>query len=75
MLVYLVKTFSTFSPFLASILETLQVIMSDSVKYQKGLLNMRMQRCFAVKTGVNGVLDLSRTSYTELVDDVNGGFV
>ena len=31
---------------------------------------MRLQRCFAVKSGVNGLLDVSRRVYCEIVDDV-----
>lgn len=35
---------------------------------------MKTQRCFAVKPGIDGVLDLSRQTYTEYIDDINGEF-
>ena len=33
-----------------------------------------MQRCFAIKTGVNGLLDLVRKSYSERINDMKGTF-
>lgn len=33
-----------------------------------------MQRCFAIKTGVNGLLDLVRKSYSERTNDMKGIF-
>ena len=31
---------------------------------------MRLQRCFAIKSGVNGLLDVARRIYCEIVDDI-----
>ena len=31
---------------------------------------MRLQRCFAVKSGINGLLDVARRTYCEIVDDI-----
>lgn len=30
------------------------------------------QRCFAIKPGINGLLDLVRTTYTERINDMKG---
>ncbi len=38
--------------------------------YQKGILSMRMQKIFAVKPGISGLLDVARRTYTETVDDI-----
>ena len=32
---------------------------------------MRTQKCFAVKPGINGMLDVARRTYTEIVDDIS----
>ncbi|CAK8673692.1 unnamed protein product [Clavelina lepadiformis] len=53
------------------ILELLETVIHKEARYQKGLLNMKTQRCFAVKSEINGVLDLCRKSYTEYIDDIN----
>ena len=37
---------------------------------QKGSASMRLQRCFAIKSGVNGLLDVARRIYCEIVDDI-----
>ncbi len=31
---------------------------------------MRLQRCFAVRAGLNGLLDVARRTYCEIVDDI-----
>uniref|UniRef100_H2YI01 DNA mismatch repair proteins mutS family domain-containing protein n=1 Tax=Ciona savignyi TaxID=51511 RepID=H2YI01_CIOSA len=45
--------------------------MHVDARYTKGHLSMKTQRCFAVKQGLHGVLDLSRVTYTELIEDIN----
>ncbi|KJE91446.1 hypothetical protein CAOG_009564 [Capsaspora owczarzaki ATCC 30864] len=44
--------------------------ISDDTKFQKGILLMRSQKCFAVKPGINGLLDVARRTYTETVEDI-----
>lgn len=34
----------------------------------KSAYNVRMQQCFAVKTGINGLLDVARKTYSEVVE-------
>lgn len=38
----------------------------------KGSLNMRTQKCYAVRPNVNELLDIARRAYTEVVDDIAG---
>ncbi|XP_068717074.1 mutS protein homolog 4-like [Montipora capricornis] len=52
------------------IMERIQTVIHDDTRYQKGTLNMRTQKCFAVKPHINGLLDVARRTYTEIVDDI-----
>ncbi|XP_045212131.2 mutS protein homolog 4-like isoform X2 [Mercenaria mercenaria] len=51
-------------------LDKINCIIHEDARYQKGTLNMRSQKCFAVKPNMNGLLDISRKTYTEMVDDI-----
>nr|XP_006819740.1 PREDICTED: mutS protein homolog 4-like [Saccoglossus kowalevskii] len=53
-----------------AMLEKLQTVIHADTRYQKGALNMRTQKCFAVKPNINGLLDVARRTYTEIVDDI-----
>ncbi|XP_065888856.1 mutS protein homolog 4-like isoform X2 [Dysidea avara] len=53
-----------------TIMEKIQEVIHDDTRYQKGALNMRTQKCFAVKSKINGLLDVARRTYTEVVDDI-----
>ncbi|XP_065888860.1 mutS protein homolog 4-like isoform X5 [Dysidea avara] len=55
-----------------TIMEKIQEVIHDDTRYQKGALNMRTQKCFAVKSKINGLLDVARRTYTEVVDDIAG---
>ncbi|KAJ8319978.1 hypothetical protein KUTeg_001565 [Tegillarca granosa] len=64
-------------------------VIHDDTRYQKGTLNMRTQKCFAVRvvlvfrhrediicicntiSDINGLLDVARRTYTEIVDDIS----
>ena len=48
--------------------------VNSETQYQKGCLNQRTQMCFALKPGLNGMLDVSRKTYTEIVEDIQGFF-
>ncbi|XP_068674746.1 mutS protein homolog 4-like [Montipora foliosa] len=54
----------------STIMERIQTVIHDDTRYQKGTLNMRTQKCFAVKPHINGLLDVARRTYTEIVDDI-----
>ncbi|XP_055959284.1 mutS protein homolog 4 [Patella vulgata] len=48
----------------------ISTVIHDDTKYQKGSLNMRTQKCFAVKPHINGLLDVARRTYSEIIDDM-----
>eukprot|EP01137_Pigoraptor_chileana_P020558 Opistho-2@83068 len=50
--------------------ELIATTISDDTHYQKGVLHMRAQKCFAVKPGINGLLDVARRTYTETIEDI-----
>ncbi|XP_022081598.1 mutS protein homolog 4-like isoform X1 [Acanthaster planci] len=54
-----------------AMLENIHMVINDGTRYQKGILNMRTQKCFAVKPNINGLLDVARRTYTEIVDDIS----
>ncbi|XP_033642505.1 mutS protein homolog 4-like [Asterias rubens] len=54
----------------SAMLDRLHTVINDGTRYQKGTLNMRTQKCFAVKPNINGLLDVARRTYTEIVDDI-----
>ncbi|XP_035226392.1 mutS protein homolog 4-like, partial [Stegodyphus dumicola] len=50
--------------------EKIGLVIHSDVRFQKGVLNMHMQKCFAVKPNINGLLDIARRAYSESVNDV-----
>ncbi|XP_059093663.1 mutS protein homolog 4-like isoform X2 [Tigriopus californicus] len=54
------------------IMERVCEIIQDDAKVQRGSAAMKLQRCFAIRNGVNGLLDVARRTYCEIVDDIEG---
>nr|XP_057947262.1 mutS protein homolog 4 isoform X1 [Doryrhamphus excisus] len=54
------------------ILKQIHTVVNDDTTYLKGSLNMRMQKCYAVRPNINEFLDIARRAYTEIVDDIAG---
>ncbi|XP_058842577.1 mutS protein homolog 4-like [Acipenser ruthenus] len=54
------------------ILEQIKTVINDDTSYTKGSLNMRTQKCYAVRPNINEFLDIARRAYTEIVDDIAG---
>ncbi|XP_069798495.1 mutS protein homolog 4 [Narcine bancroftii] len=54
------------------ILEEIKTVINDETRYIKGRLNMRTQKCYAVRPNINEFLDIARRTYAEIVDDVAG---
>ncbi len=48
----------------------MQEVVHDSARVHKSTASMKLQRCFAVKSGLNGLLDVARRIYCEIVDDL-----
>lgn len=55
------------------ILKQILTVINDDTTYLKGNLNMRTQKCYAVRPNINEFLDIARRAYTEIVDDIAGG--
>ncbi|XP_053538579.1 mutS protein homolog 4 isoform X2 [Ictalurus punctatus] len=55
-----------------SILDEIKTVINSDTSYLKGCLNMRTQKCYAVRPNVNELLDIARRAYTEVVDDIAG---
>ncbi|XP_046863669.1 mutS protein homolog 4-like [Xenia sp. Carnegie-2017] len=51
------------------VMEAIEKVIHEDTHYQKGAMNMRTQKCFAIKPHINGLLDVARRTYTEIVDD------
>ncbi|XP_042244845.1 mutS protein homolog 4 isoform X2 [Thunnus maccoyii] len=54
------------------ILKQIKTVINDDATYLKGSLNMRTQKCYAVRPNINEFLDIARRAYTEIVDDIAG---
>ncbi|MEQ2203785.1 hypothetical protein XENOCAPTIV_003607, partial [Xenoophorus captivus] len=54
------------------ILEQIKTVVNYDTSYIKGSLNMRTQKCYAVRPNINEFLDIARRVYTEIVDDISG---
>lgn len=54
------------------ILEQIKTVLNDDTTYLKGSLNMRTQKCYAVRPNINEFLDIARRAYTEIVGDIAG---
>ncbi|XP_046376598.2 mutS protein homolog 4-like isoform X1 [Haliotis rufescens] len=57
-------------PRFEAIMSKIHTVIHEDTKYEKGTLNIRTQKCFAVKPNLNGLLDVGRRTYTEIVDDI-----
>ncbi|CEJ93779.1 hypothetical protein VHEMI09348 [[Torrubiella] hemipterigena] len=68
----LVKARDICSPEISSpIIRKIRTVIEADVTYVKSALDLRNQRCFAVKAGISGYLDLLRQAYKELTGDVH----
>lgn len=47
-------------------------VINEDARTKKGFAASQFQRCFAIKTGINGLLDLSRESYSNVVSELQG---
>nr|CDS27090.1 mutS protein 4 [Hymenolepis microstoma] len=53
------------------LLKKMMTVLQPDACFCKGALQMRVQKCFAIKPGVNVLLDLTRRAYAEQVDDIS----
>ncbi|CAL8147507.1 unnamed protein product [Orchesella dallaii] len=59
------------APQFEEMLNRIKNVLHDEAQFQKGSVNMKRQRCFAVKADVNPILDVARKAYCEIIEDVN----
>ncbi|KAI7883907.1 hypothetical protein K492DRAFT_205104 [Lichtheimia hyalospora FSU 10163] len=57
-------------PKLDEFVQNINQVLHDDVDVQKTALGLRHQRCYAVRAGVNGLLDVARQSYKETMEDI-----
>lgn len=53
----------------APIQDLIDRVINEDTAYAKQPLELRNQRVYAVKSGVNGLLDVARTTYKESSED------
>ncbi|KAF1729741.1 MutS 4 [Beauveria bassiana] len=51
--------------------QKIHTVLESDVSYTKSALDLRNQRTFAVRTGISGVLDVSRQAYKELTEEIH----
>lgn len=51
------------------ILELINGVINEDTTFARQPLELRNQRTYAVKSGVNGLLDVARTTYKEATED------
>ncbi|XP_026739194.1 mutS protein homolog 4-like isoform X2 [Trichoplusia ni] len=57
------------NPHYNEITERIKRIIQDDAHIEKGAM-ASLQRCFAVKPDINGLLDVARRTYSELIEDI-----
>eukprot|EP00842_Homolaphlyctis_polyrhiza_P006699 jgi/Hompol1/702/HPOL_000441-RA len=57
-------------PEIKKLLELIGRVINDDVVFQKTAMGIRNQRCFAVRSGYHGLLDVARQTYSEATNDV-----
>jgi len=55
---------------LQTLSRAIEEIVSEDAALQHSALSNRNQKCYAVKSNVNGLLDVARRTYNETVNDI-----
>ena len=61
-------------PVYPDMLKKVKEIICDEARKAKGPGAMRLQRCIAIKHGLNGPLDVARQIFCELVEDIGESY-
>ena len=56
---------------LPDLLYKVNLVVNEDVLLQTSSLGLRNQRCYAIKSGFNGLLDVARQTYKEATDDIH----
>lgn len=57
------------NPHYIEISNRIRDVIQDDAHLEKGAMGS-LQRCFAVKPEINGLLDVARRTYSELIEDI-----
>ncbi|KAF9115307.1 hypothetical protein BGX27_008309 [Mortierella sp. AM989] len=57
-------------PRLEGFLDLINNVIEQNIVLEKTAIGLRNQRCFAVKAGCNGLLDVARQTYKETINDI-----
>ncbi|KAJ8325008.1 MutS protein msh4 [Batrachochytrium dendrobatidis] len=58
-------------PSINELILTIDKVINKNVKFEKSAIGLRNQRCFAVRSGFNGLLDVARQTFKEATADVH----
>lgn len=47
-------------------------MINEDARVTKGYAASQIQRCYAVKAGVNGLLDVARRSHSDIINSISG---
>jgi len=53
-------------------LDIIEITINKESTRSKGFSQSQFQRCFAVKSNLNPLLDVARTIYSELIEEFHG---
>lgn len=57
-------------PALKSMEEAINAVLTESTSFSKSMHEMRHQECFALRTGLHGLLDVARKTFLQTVEDL-----
>lgn len=55
-------------------LEIIEITINKESNRAKGFAQSQFQRCFAIKSNLNPLLDVARTVYSELIEEFHGRY-
>lgn len=59
------------APPLTQFLGMINDTLTESTEYTRSAHSMRHQECFALKTGIHGLLDVARQTFLQTVEDIH----
>jgi DNA mismatch repair protein MSH4 len=57
-------------PTLKSMEDAINAVLTESTTFSKSMHEMRHQECFALRTGLHGLLDVARKTFLQTVEDL-----
>lgn len=56
-------------------LEIIEITINKESNREKGYAQSQFQRCFAIKSNLNPLLDIARVIYSELIEEFHGIYI